>query len=77
MEFKKIFNFSSYINFETGANDILDVIDLSWNHLRQKGAIAVANGIKVKSNYVIAVKLSHKCVLKGSRKFKILKNRIF
>ena len=30
-----------------GANDILEVLDLSWNHIRGKGAIAVARGIGV------------------------------
>ena len=30
-----------------GANDILEVIDLSWNQIRGKGAIAVAKGIGV------------------------------
>ena len=31
----------------SGANDILEVIDLSWNQIRGKGAIAVAKGIGV------------------------------
>lgn len=36
-----------FCTISTGANDILDVLDLSWNCLRQKGAISVAKGIKV------------------------------
>ena len=35
----------------TGANDILEVLDLSWNHIRGKGAIAVARGIGVSTGY--------------------------
>ena len=33
-----------------GANDILEVLDLSWNQIRGKGAIAVAKGIGVSNN---------------------------
>ena len=35
-----------FIGF-SGANDILEVLDLSWNQIRGKGAIAVAKGIGV------------------------------
>ena len=34
----------------SGANDILEVLDLSWNQIRGKGAIAVAKGIGVSDN---------------------------
>ena len=37
----------------SGSNDILDVLDLSWNRLRQKGAIAIAKGIKVNMSFRI------------------------
>lgn len=30
-----------------GNNDILTVLDLSWNHLRHRGGIAIARGLKV------------------------------
>ena len=30
----------------SGANDIMESLDLSWNKLRRKGAIAVAKGVK-------------------------------
>ena len=36
----------------SGANDILEVIDLSWNQIRGKGAIAVAKGIGVSRDKV-------------------------
>ena len=29
------------------SNDSLEYLDLSWNHLRRKGAIQVANGLRV------------------------------
>jgi len=41
------FAFKLSVPLLSGANDILDVLDLSWNHIRGKGAIAVAKGIGV------------------------------
>lgn len=47
-ECKKLdFNFEQR-SFFIGANDILEVLDLSWNHIRGKGAIAIARGIGVR-----------------------------
>ena len=36
--------------FLTAANDTIDHLDLSWNHLRNKGACAVALSLKVCSS---------------------------
>ena len=38
------------IFFLLAANDTIDHLDLSWNHLRNKGACAVALSLKVCSN---------------------------
>ena len=35
------------IFFSSAANDTIDHLDLSWNHLRNKGACAVALSLKV------------------------------
>lgn len=32
-------------------NAVLEVLDLSWNHLRQDGAIALANGLCVRTEF--------------------------
>jgi len=42
-----LFIYLFYYYYFAAANDILETLDLSWNHLRQKGAIAVARGLKV------------------------------
>ena len=39
-----------YLIFLLAANDTIDHLDLSWNHLRNKGACAVALSLKVCSN---------------------------
>ena len=36
-----------YNRFQSGGNESLDSIDLSWNNIRGRSAIDVANGIKV------------------------------
>ena len=38
------------IFFSLAANDTIDHLDLSWNHLRNKGACAIALSLKVCSN---------------------------
>ena len=38
------------IFFLLAANDTIDHLDLSWNHLRNKGACAIALSLKVCSN---------------------------
>lgn len=36
------------VNFaSSGENETLERLDLSWNHLRLKGAAAICEGIKV------------------------------
>lgn len=35
----------------SGANDILEQLDLSWNQLRRRGAVAIAKGIKVHTRH--------------------------
>jgi len=33
--------------YDAGSNDALEYLDLSWNHIRRKGAIEIANGLRV------------------------------
>ena len=35
------------VTFNTGSNDSLEHLDLSWNHIRRQGAIEIANGLRV------------------------------
>lgn len=34
--------------YDAGFNDALEYLDLSWNHIRRKGAIDFANGLRVR-----------------------------
>ena len=34
--------------YDAGFNDALEHLDLSWNHIRRKGAIEIANGLRVR-----------------------------
>ena len=34
--------------YDTGFNDALEYLDLSWNHIRRKGAIEISNGLRVR-----------------------------
>ena len=40
-------SFSLVFVLSSAANDTIDHLDLSWNHLRNKGACAVALSLKV------------------------------
>lgn len=33
-------------------NETLETVDLSWNHLRTRGAIAIAEGVQVNSRFL-------------------------
>jgi len=41
------FNLNEFIEIFIGGNDTLESIDLSWNNIRGRSAIDIANGIKV------------------------------
>ena len=51
------------ISFSSAANDTIDHLDLSWNHLRNKGACAVALSLKVSSNVLSVNSLQRLAVL--------------
>lgn len=36
-----------FTSISTANNEGLEVLDLSWNHLRMKGAVAFSAGLKV------------------------------
>lgn len=46
--FKIVYKFLIVFVFSSAANDTMDHLDLSWNHLRNKGACAVALSLKVR-----------------------------
>ena len=43
------FHIYTYAFYVEADNDTLEVLDISWNHIRGKGARAIAEGLRVSS----------------------------
>ena len=46
----------------TGESEVLQTLNLSWNHIRKKGAGALATGLKVNLYNVCIIILGYVCV---------------